>query len=142
MLNNGTNNPMNIRTLSRSFNKFWKGQIGIYKGFAKFSDQEFSFRAACHLIMWSYRIAGCYTVDDIIRRYAPPCENLTISYAKYVSKHSGVPQFKPVQTKYEVASIVNAMFHFENGLSYDLYSDYYDYILRVIDKFNLKFYVK
>lgn len=139
MLNNGTNNPMNVRPYAK--NKKWLGQIGVRKGFCVFSDERYSFRVACYLIMWSYRRARCYSVSQIINRYAPPIENPTMNYEAFVCKHTGLLPNDIPKTIYDVASICEAMYWFENGLiPDDLFNSRYDYIVQLIKDFGLKFY--
>lgn len=140
MLNN-TNNPMNVRTISYSSKKFWYGQTGVYKRFAVFSEQCYSFRAACHLLMWSYRKKGCWTLAQLIGRYAPTCENPTMNYLAFVSKRSGVGEHDIPRTKEQFAKIVYAMYLFENGIHNELHSwSWEDILYKVINRFNLKIY--
>lgn len=77
------NNPFNIRYVSS--NK-WRGQVGICHGFAVFSSLELGVRAACQLVMVSYRRKGVKSVRDIITRFAPPSENDTENYIRFVIK--------------------------------------------------------
>ena len=77
------NNPLNIR--SSILNK-WKGQIGSRKGFVEFSSLIYGVRAACIIIMRSYRKKGYKTVRSIIGHGAPPSENDTDRYIDFVCR--------------------------------------------------------
>ena len=74
------NNPLNIRKSSEKF----LGEIESNNSFKDFSSKEFGYRAA-------FKILGTYiekykidTLDKIITRWAPPNENDTKSYIKFV----------------------------------------------------------
>lgn len=143
MLNNGSNNPMNIRPYSKTGK--WMGQIAVKNGFCVFSKPEYSIRVACYLIMKSYRRVGCYTVQQIIERYAPYCENSTMNYVGYVCSKTGFSAAYVPKCRLDVAKIVTAMYYFENGISWNLFGSsefdrYVSYVLAIIKKFDLKFY--
>lgn len=76
----GKNNPFNIRS---SRNK-WLGQIGSRKGFCEFSSLGYGIRAVL-VLMCTYRDKyHLKTVRDVVTRFAPPSENKTEDYIKYV----------------------------------------------------------
>lgn len=75
-----TKNPFNIRYDKRNN---WIGQIGQIQGFCKFSDEEYGLRAGIKLLN-RYLENGFTSVGSIIRRFAPPSENDTTSYIKFV----------------------------------------------------------
>lgn len=81
-----TKNPFNIR-----YSKCnpWKGQIGSYRGFCKFEDVQFGLRAGL-IILRNYIRQGFNTPEKIINRYAPPSENDTFNYIKYVCSYAGI----------------------------------------------------
>lgn len=78
-----TNNPLNIRY---SILNRWKGQTGSRKGFVCFSSIIFGIRAACVIIMQSYRKKGYTTVRSVVGHWAPPSENDTDRYVSFVCR--------------------------------------------------------
>lgn len=74
-------NPLNIRYSSRNN---WRGQVGENKGFCVFSHEAWGFRAAYKLIT-NYISQGHNTIEKIVSRWAPPTENDTENYIKYVA---------------------------------------------------------
>jgi len=83
------NNPGNIR-LSKIM---WQGQKRTENGdkvFAEFVSGRFGIRALMKLMLNYYLKYGLDTVESIINRYAPPCENATDNYISHVSKILGV----------------------------------------------------
>lgn len=77
----GKNNFLNIRY--SPFNK-WLGQTGKTNGFCDFETSRLCVRAVGILLMRSYRRKSIITVKDIISRYAPPNENHTDKYIRYI----------------------------------------------------------
>lgn len=72
------NNPLNIR-----YNKEnnWRGQIGSVRGFCQFDNIDHGIRAACRLVM---NYPKPLSVKGIISRWAPPTENDTKGYIRFV----------------------------------------------------------
>lgn len=113
-LNN--NNPLNIR----KDGKHWVGEKepSTDKSFKQFISMAYGYRAA-FVNLASYRERGLDTIDKIIRRWAPPCENNTESYIKHVEEWSGVPRHKillKAGSKDDYVKIVCAMSRVENGM--------------------------
>lgn len=75
------NNPANIRY--NALNR-WKGLIGNNNGFCEFSDITFGLRALCILLKRYIKGYNLTDVDTIIKRFAPPSENNTCNYIRYV----------------------------------------------------------
>lgn len=77
------NNPGNIR-LSKSFT--WKGEMtqGLDKDFCVFDKMENGLRAIFRLLANYHILHGVNTIAQIFQRYAPPSENHTTVYAKWV----------------------------------------------------------
>ena len=110
------NNPLNIRRNSTK----WKGLS------AKQTDREFfSFVDAC----WGYRAAfvalhnyylrhSLKTLRAWINRWAPPVENDTDAYVRFVSRVSGIDADAELDINDEdsMLRIVSAMSHMENGV--------------------------
>lgn len=81
----GKNNPFNIRYTGVR----WLGldiKNSHTRGFCNFVSRDYGIRCAAYLVMHSYRKKGIKTIPDIIRRFAPPSENLTDAYIKYCLK--------------------------------------------------------
>lgn len=126
------NNPFNIRTGSR-----WLGLDGSYRGFCKFIDLEYGVRAACVLLMRSYRMKGICRIQDILLRYAPPSENATESYISYICKSTGFSRVQLITTEYQYAKILSCMAFYESNTPIPL-----AYVLNVIKKYNIVIYEK
>lgn len=93
-----TNNPLNIRFVASNN---WRGQVGKYKGFAKFSDTYFGLRAAI-ILLRRYIKQGYNTPAKIISRWAPPSENDTKSYIEYVCYFVGVTPDTVIKYKSDI----------------------------------------
>lgn len=111
----GKNNCLNIRSTNKTY---WKGQTGATRGFCDFESYEFCLRAGAYLIMKSYRRAKCYTVQAIIRRWAPPNENNTEAYIKFVCAVNGWHRLHRIDTLDDVARLLSAMQIMEVGKCY------------------------
>lgn len=131
----GKNNPFNIRYSCRNQ---WLGldkDMPVHYGFCNFIDRSYGIRVACYLLLRSYRMKGIDTIDSIIRRFAPPSENSTDNYIKFVSVQSRVymPYAKLVSVE-QYAKVLHAMSIFEgNRVSYED-------IIQVINRFKIKLY--
>lgn len=77
-----TCNPLNIRYNPRNI---WIGQTGEHEGFCVFDSNRYGIRAAYKLLETYWNKYGCRTIREIISRWAPPTENPTDSYIKYVT---------------------------------------------------------
>lgn len=75
------NNPMNLRY---SQHNNWIGQKEPTNGFCNFASVEYGFRAA-FLTLQNYGKRGYNTIRKIVTRWAPPSENPTQTYIKYVA---------------------------------------------------------
>lgn len=126
------NNPFNIRTGNR-----WLGVEGSFRGFDKFETMDYGVRAACYLLMISYRRKGICRIFDIIMRFAPPSENATMAYIDYVCKGTGFSRNQIISTQYQYAKILSCMAYYESNTSLSV-----SYILQVISKFNISVYEK
>ena len=108
------NNPLNIDYSARNA---WQGQKGSDGRFAQFESPEHGIRAAAKLIGNYGKLYGLNTVDGIINRWAPPVENQTKNYAKFVAKSMGVDPKAPIDLKDKtiMAGLVKAMIQMEVG---------------------------
>lgn len=127
----GKNNPFNIRYNPRNM---WLGlaQNQVYRGFCNFVDIKYGIRAACYLLMVSYRKKGVLTVSEIISRFAPSSENDTDKYIQFVCNRFGCLPFDCPHTKPDYAMLLHYMSKYEGN------PVPYEDILKVINMFNLK----
>lgn len=82
------NNPLNIRF--NPANK-WRGQLGEYRGFCHFKNNAYGFRAG-FIILGNYIAHGFDTIEKIVTRWAPPCENNTEAYINFVCEETLIPR--------------------------------------------------
>lgn len=83
------NNPLNIRF---SPHNDWQGKVlvnndGTFEQFMTMSD---GFLAAFHLIETYMLRYSCNTLTTIISRWAPPSENRTSDYIRFVCQQTGI----------------------------------------------------
>lgn len=105
-------NPLNIRY---SKNCHWHGQQGSdAAGFCVFSAFIYGIRAAV-LILKKYMQRGDCTISRIIERWAPPTENSTSRYIRFVSKETTIPPDKvlSIYERGKVCAILRAMIKVE-----------------------------
>ncbi len=109
------NNPGNIR-LSRVR---YKGERRPSSDpeFRQFESIEWGYRAMFMLLYTYHSRHGCRTLRQMIDRYAPPSENPTSAYLRFVSQRAGVdPDYVIDVTNGAVmVEVVCAISHFENG---------------------------
>lgn len=130
------NNPLNIRY---SPNNNWVGQIGEDNGFCVFKSPAYGFRAA-FILLRNYKKQGLDTVEKIITKFAPPFENPTYHYIKFVAnklENIGIHcyginmEFSPLSMDKEcIVSLLSAMCKFETGISVSR-EDIKEYLLSV-----------
>lgn len=72
---------MNLRYSERNN---WEGQTGQTNGFCVFASVEYGFRAA-FITLKNYGRGGYNTIRKIVTRWAPPSENPTQTYIRYVA---------------------------------------------------------
>ena len=77
------NNPLNIR---KNQNR-WKGlaRRQTDRSFFQFKEMKWGYRAAFIILKRYYNDYHLLTIEDIIRRWAPPNENNSKAYANYVA---------------------------------------------------------
>jgi len=112
------NNPLNIRHNTDVF----QGEIkGTDKSFKTFSSMPYGYRAA-FVTLATHNTRGWNTIEKIISRWAPPCENDTEKYIANVEKWSGVPRNKELTAAdgADYILIVVAMCFMENGKNADI----------------------
>lgn len=109
------NNPGNLR---RSDDQ-WDGLAPQQSDpeFFQFDSPEAGIRAMTRVLSNYQSQHGLRSVADMIGRYAPPSENRTNDYARFVSTELGVDPHAPVDLANEetAARLVDAMIRMENG---------------------------
>lgn len=89
------NNPGNIRHDDAR----WQGEVqGTDPSFKTFGTMGWGARAIFHLLNNYRRLYGLSTIEAMITRWAPPAENDTEAYIARVSKGSGIPASKTLDT--------------------------------------------
>ena len=106
------NNPVNIRGGGDN----WVGLANpkVVKGFYNFTKPEYCYRAAGITILKSYTARGVDTVSEIINTWAPPHENKTADYVKFVAGKMGVTPDTKVSSK-NIVDLLYAMTIIESG---------------------------
>lgn len=114
------NNPGNIR---RSRVRY-QGEVRPSRDadFKEFETMAYGYRAMFVLLDTYSSRYGLHTIRSMLNRYAPPEENLTESYIRFVSDYSGVMPDEPIDTRCQgdMIPIVSAMSKIENGVSANL----------------------
>lgn len=88
-------NPLNIRRSGDA----WKGlaEVQSDRAFCQFKSLEWGWRAAFYLLTKTYyRKYRLYTIREVITRWAPSCENDTLSYIANVSRLTGIDPDEPI----------------------------------------------
>ena len=111
------NNPGNIR---RSRVRY-KGEVRPSRDpdFKEFSTMAYGYRAV-FVLLDTYRSRyGLNTIRQMLNRYAPPTENFTEGYVRFVADYSGVMPDEVIDTRSEkdMIPIVAAMSKIENGVA-------------------------
>lgn len=109
------NNPGNIR----KSNVNYQGEIipSTDPAFKQFKTIVWGYRAMFMLLHTYQKKHGLNTLEGMIQRYAPPCENNTGNYLKSVCNWSGIPNDRILNTLdgHTMIPIVCAMSRMENG---------------------------
>lgn len=112
------NNPGNIEMTG----SLWKGEIPHAQNtdgrFKQFYNYIYGIRAAI-LNLQSYYKDGYRTIRQMITRWAPPKENNTEGYIRFVSGYTGIGENAPVSDNRQVMKkLVEAIIIKENGRLY------------------------
>lgn len=106
------NNPANIRYAAVNH---WKGLEGSDNGFCQFESLELGCRALVVLLR-GYIKKGYDTPEKIIKRFAPPVENDTFRYIRFVCGFIS-PNITPMSTiiykSYTFNMLCSAICYFE-----------------------------
>lgn len=68
----------------------------------------------CKLIAFNYARKGYKTIHDIIYRYAPPSENDSLAYVRFVVSQTGIQSDKPLDGVSDYAKVIKAMCQYES----------------------------
>lgn len=115
------NNPLNIR-----FNPAnqWQGQQGCsQQGFCIFKNIAYGFRAA-YVLLSNYIKNDYNTIEKIINRWAPPSENNTKEYIRFVCDDCILDPDellfnKSIHDYWTLIMIIRALAKMESGTWYD-----------------------
>lgn len=111
------NNPGNIKR-----GEPWKGLKkdgeSIDPVFCVFETPEWGIRALAKILKNYQKIHGLNTPRKIISRYAPPCENQTLSYIQSVAQQLGIYPDCEVDLNNDATLIIflKAIIRHENGI--------------------------
>ena len=110
------NNPGNIRL----GNFRYKGERATSSdsAFRQFESVEWGYRAMFVLLHTYATKRGCRTLRAMINRYAPPTENFTEGYIRFVAQRTGIRPDEALDTRSarDMVPIVMAMSEIENGV--------------------------
>lgn len=114
------NNPLNIRYSPA--NK-WQGQTGENQGFCTFRNEAYGIRAG-YKILCNYIRNGHNTIERIVHRWAPPCENNTDRYIRFVCQETMISMTEPlgwetIHDYWTIIMILQAMAQMECGKKFD-----------------------
>lgn len=118
------NNPLNIRK-----GNTWKGERPIQNDpvFEEFESIEYGFRAALKLVKnyiegTNFNHRKYETIDAIVRRWAPPIENATENYIRFVADGMQLNRLHRIkwQNRAEVCQLVRQMAFVECGRWFDI----------------------
>lgn len=90
-----------------------------------FQSPEYGFRAMIEILRHYYK-EGLTTLSKMITKYAPPSENDTEAYIKYVSTYTGIDpdaDMNDVLYSPQIKDVVNTMAIHEQGIQYTFESD-------------------
>ncbi|MBQ5594711.1 MAG: structural protein P5 [Alistipes sp.] len=109
-------NPGNIRHSKVRY----KGEVQPSRDaeFKEFCSMGYGYRAM-FVLLDSYRSRyGLCTIRQMLGRYAPPSENFTEGYVRFVSSRTGIAPDEIVNTRAarDMVPIVAAMSQIENGV--------------------------
>lgn len=109
-------NPGNIR---RSGSRF-RGEVvpGRDASFKEFETMAWGYRAMFVLLDGYRRRHALSTIRQFITRYAPPSENFTDGYIRFVARTAGIDADTPIDTRSprDMIPLVCAMSEIENGV--------------------------
>lgn len=109
-------NPGNIRHSGSRF----RGEVvpGRDASFKEFETMAWGYRAMFVLLDGYRRRHALSTIRQFITRYAPPSENFTDGYIRFVARTAGIDADTPLDTRSprDMIPLVCAMSEIENGV--------------------------
>lgn len=109
------NNPGNIRLSATRF----KGEVVPSRdsAFKEFAAVEYGYRAMFVVLDTYARRYGLVTIRQMLGRYAPPDENFTEGYVRFVERRSGIDADTEIDSRSarDMVPVVAAMAEIENG---------------------------
>lgn len=109
-------NPGNIRQSKTRY----KGERRPSRDseFKEFESMAYGYRAMFVLLDTYSRRHGLCTIRQMLNRYAPPSENFTEGYIRFVSEKTGIAPDEIVNSRAarDMVPIVAAMSQIENGI--------------------------
>lgn len=113
-------NPGNIRQSKTHY----KGERHPSRDseFKEFESMAYGYRAMFVLLDTYSRRYGLCTIRQMLNRYAPPSENFTEGYIRFVSQTTGIAPDEMLNTRDErdMVPVVAAMSQIENGIAADM----------------------
>lgn len=110
-------NPGNIRQSKTRY----KGERHPSRDseFKEFESMAYGYRAMFVLLDTYSRRYGLCTIRQMLNRYAPPVENFTEGYIRFVSEKTGIAPDEIINTRAarDMVPIVAAMSQIENGMA-------------------------
>ena len=87
--------------------------------FKQFESMAYGYRAMFVLLDSYRRRYGINTIRQMLHRYAPPSENFTDGYIRFVSQRTGIRSDEELDTRSErdMIPLVSAMSEIENGVA-------------------------
>ena len=109
-------NPGNIRITKDKWQGLRPEQTD--KEFFQFVSMAYGYRALIKTLRNYRKKHDCLTIADFIKRWAPPSENNTMAYIRFVSNKLGVPpEWIPnIDDKASMCMMAYAISRFENGV--------------------------
>lgn len=113
------NNPGNIRNTGANW--FGSSAYQDKSGFASFTHPVYGYRAMAKILLTYQRVHKLESLTDFISRYAPPSENPTKEYIKFVAKKADFTTFSRINLENEVVlfTVIKYMTLFEQGRNPD-----------------------
>lgn len=105
------NNPGNLVKTSVQ----WKGETERQGRFTAFETAHYGLRALCITLYRYEQRHRIDTVFSLVKRYAPPHENNTKRYAKYVAYRLGVKTKEKISLSSHMPTLVKAIIQYEQG---------------------------
>lgn len=90
----------------------WVGQVGERNGFVVFSEPKFGARAM--LIIIKKRVREGKTLAQVVNTWAPPSENNTQNYIRFVQSKTGISPNQKVRHD-QIVTITQAIIQFEGS---------------------------